>query len=197
MRRALETARALGGNLRHWLARHLLRLGRALDGRSPSSTALESTAGLVMAEPSQAAAPASFAPATREPLTVQQAVLSRDLSVLKREAADALAALGAAHALVSSARLGQLQQWRGAAGRGEVPEQALLALAADYQGWQNDQVRLFDALSLVLRMKVPPGKVLDLMDPGLHEQAQKHLDALSVEYQRRVLEQFPGPSQSA
>jgi hypothetical protein len=113
--------------------------------------------------------------------------------VLKREAADALAALGAAHALVTSSRLAQVQELRGRVESGELDGDALMALAADYQGWQNDQVRLFDALALVLRMKVPRGNVLDQVDPGLHDQARSHLESLSLEYQRRLLmDRFPG-----
>ena len=132
-------------------------------------------------------------PGLREPLSVESAVLSRDLSVLKREAADALAALGAAHALVTSARLAQVQEVRNRFDKGEVADDVVGALAGDYQGWQNDQVRLFDALALVLRMRVPQGNVLDQVDPGLHQQARSHLEALSLEYQRRLLiEQFPG-----
>jgi hypothetical protein len=132
-------------------------------------------------------------PGLREPLSVERAVLSRDLSVLKREAADALASLGAAHALVTSARLAQVQEVRNRFDKGEVADDVVVALAGDYQGWQNDQVRLFDALALVLRMRVPQGNVLDQVDPGLHQQALSHLEALSLEYQRRLLiEQFPG-----
>jgi hypothetical protein len=53
-------------------------------------------------------------------------------------------------------------------------------------------VRLFDALALILRMRVPKGNVLDQVDPGLHEQAKSHLESLSLEYQRRLLmDQFP------
>jgi hypothetical protein len=137
--------------------------------------------------------PQAACPGTREPLSVEEAVLDRDLTVLKREAADALAALGAAHALVTSSRLAQVQELRGRVESGELDADALMALAADYQGWQNDQVRLFDALALVLRMKVPRGNVLDQVDPGLHDQARSHLESLSLEYQRRLLmERFPG-----
>jgi hypothetical protein len=75
---------------------------------------------------------------------------------------------------------------------GQTSGKALMSLAADYQAWQNDQVRLFDAMALVLRMKVPQGNVLDQMDPSLHEQAISHLQALSLEYQRRLLiHRFP------
>ena len=119
-------------------------------------------------------------------------MLNRDMTVLKREAADSLAALGAAHALVASARLAQVQQLRPRVVEGQVPPEALMALAAEYQGWQSDQVRIFDALALVLRTRVPRGQVLDLVDPGLQDQARSHLEALSLEYQRRLLaQQFP------
>jgi len=131
--------------------------------------------------------PASLCPGLREPLSVEQAVLARDMTLLKREAADALAALGAAHALVTSARLAQVQHLRPQVEKGQIPEEALKALAADYQGWQNDQVRLFDALALVMRMQVPQGLVLEQVDPALQEQAKQHLASLSVEYQRRQL----------
>jgi hypothetical protein len=118
------------------------------------------------------------------------------MTVLKREAADSLAALGAAHALVASARLAQVQALRPLVVEGKAPGEALMALAAEYQGWQSDQVRIFDALALVMRTRVPEGLVLDHVDPGLHEQARAHLEALSVEYQRRLLsQQFP-PSAS-
>jgi hypothetical protein len=134
---------------------------------------------------------ALFSPASREPLTVEGAVLSRSMALLKREAADSLAALGAAHALVTSARLSQVQHLREQVERGAASADALAALAADYQGWQNDQVRLFDAMALVLRMSVPTGTTLELVDPQLHEQARAHLASLSTEYQRGLLlEQF-------
>ena len=131
---------------------------------------------------------AAFCPGQRQPLSVEEAVLARDMSLLKREAADALAALGAAHALVTSARLAQVQHLRPLVEKGEVPGDALRALAADYQGWQNDQVRLIDALALVMRMEVPQGRVLEQVDPALQEQARQHLSSLSVEYQRRQLQ---------
>lgn len=133
-------------------------------------------------------------PAQREPLSVERAVLQRDMTVLKREASDALAALGAAHALVTSARLAQVQDLRQRFESEEVSADAVLAMAGDYQGWQNDQVRLFDALALVQRMRVPDGFALDQMDAGLHAQARSHLQTLSVEYQRQLLdEQFHEP----
>jgi len=132
-------------------------------------------------------------PALREPLTMEQAVLQRDMSLLKREAADALAALGAAHAMVTSSRLAQMQGLRTQVRAGQQPDQALIALVTDYQGWQNDQVRLFDALALVLRMRVPEGTTLEQVDPALRDQARAHLEALSVEYQRGLLmQQFEG-----
>jgi hypothetical protein len=131
-------------------------------------------------------------PALREPLSVEKAVLSRDMTLLKREVADSLAALAAAHAVVTSARLAQMQALRSEVEAGQAQGDALMALAADYQGWQSDQVRLFDALALVLRMKVPLGNVLEQVDPRLHEQARSHLEALSLEYQRGLLmQQFP------
>jgi len=132
-----------------------------------------------------------LSPASRDPLSVEAAVLSRSMALLKREAADSLAALGAAHALVTSARLSQVQHLREQVERGAAPAEALVALAADYQGWQNDQVRLFDAMALVLRMGVPAATTLELIDPQLHEQARAHLASLSAEYQRGLLlEQF-------
>ena len=142
---------------------------------------------------SDAAGASAGFPALREPLTMEQAVLQRDMSLLKREAADALAALGAAHAMVTSSRLAQIQGLRHQARVGQIPDQALIALVTDYQGWQNDQVRLFDALAMVLRMRVPEGSTLEQVDPVLREQARAHLEALSVEYQRGLLmQQFDG-----
>jgi hypothetical protein len=124
---------------------------------------------------------------------MEQAVLQRDMSLLKREAADALAALGAAHAMVTSSRLAQIQGLRHQVRVGQLPDQALIALVTDYQGWQNDQVRLFDALAMVLRMRVPEGSTLEQVDPVLRDQARAHLEALSVEYQRGLLmQQFDG-----
>jgi len=144
------------------------------------------------AEPRSSVPPAAlFSPASREPLSVEAAVLSRSMALLKREAADSLAALGAAHALVTSARLSQVQHLREQVERGAAAGDSLAALAADYQGWQNDQVRLFDAMALVLRMSVPSGTTIELIDPQLHEQARAHLASLSAEYQRGLLlEQF-------
>lgn len=188
--------------LRRWLAESLIRLGQRLSPLAeppppapplpisfiPSPPHPAATDG----PPAAAPAPAMlFSPASREPLTVEAAVLSRSMTLLKREAADSLAALGAAHALVTSARLSQVQQVREQVERGDAPVEALGAIAADYQGWQNDQVRLFDAMALVLRMAVPGSTALELVDPQLHEQARAHLASLSTEYQRGLLmEQF-------
>jgi hypothetical protein len=136
-------------------------------------------------------APSAQLPGVRPPLSIERAVRSRDLTVLKREACDALAALGAAHAVVTSARLAQIQSLRGEVDRGEASEDDLVDLAGDYQAWQNDQVRLFDALALVLGMAVPLGRAFDQIDEGMTEAAQAHLSALAAEYQRRLLsEQF-------
>jgi hypothetical protein len=134
---------------------------------------------------------AVFSPASREPLSVEEAVLGRSMALLKREAADSIAALGAAHALVTSARLAQVQHLRELVERGEENAELLTTLAADYQGWQNDQVRLFDAMALVLRMGVPMVTALEVIEPQLHDQARAHLASLSAEYQRGLLmEQF-------
>lgn len=157
-------------------------------------------AGLPLAHPVAPGGlpPIVFAsPANREPLSVEQAVLGRTMALLKREASDSLAALGAAHALITSARLSQVQHLREQVERGTVPLEALGALAADYQGWQNDQVRLFDALGLVLRMAVPGGMALEQINPHLHEQARAHLASLSAEYQRGLLNDQFRPSPSA
>jgi hypothetical protein len=106
----------------------------------------------------------------RKPLTVEQAVRARDLTVLRREAADALAALAAAHALVASARFTQLQELRQEGDAKQVSADDLATLAADYLGWQSDQVRLFDTLSLVLSMRVPPAP-----GAGLPTARQRHI----------------------
>ena len=136
-------------------------------------------------------AAAAKLPGVRAPLSIERAVRSRDLTVLKREACDALAALGAAHAVVTSARLAQIQSLRSEVDRGEASEDDLVDLAGDYQAWQNDQVRLFDALALVLGMGVPDGRAFDQIDTGMKQAAQAHLAALAAEYQRRLLsEQF-------
>ena len=137
-------------------------------------------------------------PGVRKPLSVEQAVRGRDLTVLRREAADALAALGAAHALVASARFTQLQELRQEAERkNDVSGEDLATLAADYLGWQSDQVRLFDALSMVLAMRVPPAPALELIDPAVREAAQAHLASLTVEYQRRLLDHQFGSETAA
>ncbi len=119
----------------------------------------------------------------------------RSLVLLQREAADALAALAGAHALVSSARFSQLQELRQQVTSGVMPQDTLNALAADYQGWHSDQVRLFDALALVLRMRIPKGKALDQVGANLQEQCLQHLASLSADYQRGLLErQLQQPS---
>ena len=128
-------------------------------------------------------------PATRAPLSVEEAVLERSMALLRRETADSLAALAAAHALVSSARFSQLQDVRQQVARGQLGEEVLATVAADYQGWQGDQVRLFDALQLILGMRIPKGKALDQVGQPLEEQARKHLTNLSTEYQRGLLSQ--------
>ena len=181
--------------IRQWLARRLRAVAAAL-WQEPSPPPLASSSPALAPSPVRPTAPpvdrvAALCPGVREPLSVQAAVLSRDMTVLKREAADSLAALGAAHALISSARLAQVQELRPRVIEGQASGEALMALAAEYQGWQGDQVRIFDALALVMRMGVPKGLVLDQLDPGLQEQARSHLEALSWEYQRRLLaEQF-------
>ena len=181
--------------IRQWLARRLRAVAAALWQEPPPPPPASSRSALAPA-PVRPTAPAvdrtaALCPGVREPLSVQAAVLSRDMTVLKREAADSLAALGAAHALISSARLAQVQELRPRVIEGQASGEALMALAAEYQGWQGDQVRIFDALALVMRMGVPKGLVLDQLDPGLQEQARSHLEALSLEYQRRLLaEQF-------
>ena len=136
-------------------------------------------------------AAATKLPGVRAPLSIERAVRSRDLTVLKREACDALAALGAAHAVVTSARMAQMQSLRSEVDRGDANEDDLVDLAGDYQAWQNDQVRLFDALALVLGMAVPDGRAFDQIDAEMEEAARAHLSALAAEYQRRLLsEQF-------
>ena len=130
-------------------------------------------------------------PGVRPPLSIEEAVRERDLAVLKREASDSLAALAAAHAVVTSARLAQLHNLRQAVEHGELDEQEMVDFAGDYQAWQNDQVRLFDALALVLGMAVPEGCAFEQIDDDLLEAAEAHLTALGAEYQRRLLsEQF-------
>jgi hypothetical protein len=195
--------------LRGWLSRTLITWGTHLAGPPPNITPtppprrrgspttaaspLPASAATGAPPPRAAQHPplALFSPSSREPLSVEDAVLSRSMVLLKREASDSLAALGAAHALVTSARLSQVQHLRERVDRGDEKPEALAAMAADYQGWQNDQVRLFDAMALVLRMSVPSATTLELVDPQLHEQARAHLASLSAEYQRGLLlEQF-------
>jgi len=198
--------------LRSWLGQSLVRIGQRLSASVDSPPVLPPVQVSFAPPPPHPPLPAAvdgppapsgvsgrtpmpsaalFTPASREPLTVEAAVLSRSMALLKREASDSLAALGAAHALVTSARLSQVQHLRDQVERGAASVDALGALAADYQGWQNDQVRLFDAMALVLRMAVPNGTALELIDPQLHEQARAHLASLSAEYQRGLLmEQF-------
>ncbi len=177
--------------IRQWAAGRLRAAAAAL-WEEPALPAATSVSTLATPPRTMAVDPTtSLCPGVREPLSVEAAVLNRDMTVLKREAADSLAALGAAHALVTSSRLAQVQELRPRVIEGQVPGDALMALAAEYQGWQSDQVRIFDALALVMRTRVPKGLVLDQVDPGLQEQARSHLEALSLEYQRRLLaEQF-------
>jgi hypothetical protein len=132
--------------------------------------------------------PEDQCPASRPPLSLEQAVRQRSLRLLQREAADALAALAGAHALVSSARFSQLQELRQQVAAGAMPQDMLNTLAADYQGWHSDQVRLFDALALVLRMRIPRGKALDQVGETLQQQCLEHLASLSADYQRGLLE---------
>ena len=182
------------------LAETLIRWGSALQAsRARSASGSAAPPDVVSAEPPGEQPPAdhreqaasSKLPGVRAPLSIERAVRSRDLTVLKREACDALAALGAAHALVTSARMAQLQTLRSEVDRGEASEDDLVDLSGDYQAWQNDQVRLFDALALVLGMAVPDGRAFDQIDAGLEPAARVHLSALAAEYQRRLLsEQF-------
>ncbi len=195
----------IGGSERQgWrsrLGQLLCRWGKVLDPRAEPVPLPPSTLPPPRPPNSQLASPAAAArrlPGVRKPLSVEQAVRGRDLTVLRREAADALAALGAAHALVASARFTQLQELRQEAERkSELSEEDLATLAADYLGWQSDQVRLFDALSMVLSMRVPPAPALDLIDPAVREAAQAHLASLTVEYQRRLLDHQFGSEAAA
>jgi hypothetical protein len=178
------------------LADTLIRWGSALQPAralpppplvAPSASAAATDAsGQPTADHHQQAS-ATKLPGVRAPLSIERAVRSRDLTVLKREACDALAALGAAHAVVTSARLAQIQSLRAEVDRGEASEDDLVDLAGDYQAWQNDQVRLFDALALVLGMAVPDGRAFDQIESGMAEAARAHLSALAAEYQRRLL----------
>jgi|694.fasta_scaffold96381_4 hypothetical protein len=198
--------------LRQWLAGQLIAWGTALRGRAhqpvPAGGAADSAARLTKRAPESVALASreaaaeppmlAFCPGLREPLSVEDAVLRRDLTLLKREAADALAALGSAHALVASARLAEVQSLRERLREGEDASERLMAMAGDYQGWQADQVRLFDALALVMRMRVPTGKTFEQVDPGLHAEARRHLESLTVEYQRMLLgEQIGGSSEES
>lgn len=184
--------------LRRWLADRLIAWAAAMEPSAPAPPATSRPAQpkLLAARASLGESPLlASCPGLREPLSVEEAVLRRDLSLLKREASDALAALGSAHALVASARLAEVQSLRERLRDGEEGGDRLMALAGDYQGWQADQVRLFDALALVLRMRVPAGRTLEHVDPGLHGEARRHLESLSLEYQRMLLsEQMGGTS---
>lgn len=182
--------------LRRWLAQRLRGwAGAVAPAAKPAPERRPTGPATATATTSSALLPPLAAcPATREPLSVEQAVLERSLSVLRREAADALAALGSAHALVSSARFSQLQEVRQRVAEGQLPHEALQTMAADYQGWQSDQVRLFDALALVLRMRIPKGMTLEQVGEDLEEQARHHLTSLAVEYQRGLLAQQFRPS---
>ena len=172
---------------RRRLADTLIRWGSALQPPRPLPPP-----PLAPLEPDQQQQAASTKlPGVRPPLSVEPAARRRDLTVLKREACDALAALGAAHAVVTSARLAQLQSLRSSMESGEATEDDLADLGSDYQAWQNDQVRLFDALALVMGMAVPEGRTFDLIDGDMAVAARAHLEALAAEYQRRLLtEQF-------
>ncbi|MEB3199494.1 MAG: hypothetical protein VKK62_03055 [Synechococcaceae cyanobacterium] len=165
--------------------------GPATPDRSPLAAAASPPGASVKGGPPPGSLAGGSDPALtaaqREPISVERAVLQHDMRVLRREAADALAALGAAHALVSSSRLAQVQDLRQQLSQGRGSDETLLALAADYQAWINDQVRLFDALALVMRLQVPSGAVLEQVDPALESQARHHLTSLSLEYERQQL----------
>lgn len=191
-------ARIAGPHLRLWrqrLAARLSRWGRALD---PSQTASQepSVPLLPHSQLSSPAAPRGQRPGVHLPLSLEQAVRRRNLPVLRREAADALAALGAAHALVASARFTELQERRQETGE-KVADDELAAMASDYLGWQSDQVRLFDALDMVLSMRVPAGSTLTMINPLLRPAAEQHLASLAIEYQRRLLNQQFGSEAAA
>ena len=111
----------LATNVRQWLARRLRAAAAAMwQEPAPPPLAVSSPPPPLAPAPVRPPAPpappvdrvAALCPGVREPLSVENAVLSRDMTVLKREAADSLAALGAAHALISSARLAQVQELR-------------------------------------------------------------------------------------
>jgi hypothetical protein len=191
--------RIAGPHLQRWrqrLAARLSRWGRALD---PSQTKPEQPPAPLppRSQLSSPTEPRGQLPGVRLPLSMEQAVRRRNLPVLRREAADALAALGAAHALVASARFTELQERRQGADIGEAEEEELATMAADYLGWQSDQVRVFDALGMVLGMRVPSGSTLSLIDPLLRPAAEQHLASLAVEYQRRLLDQQFGSESAA
>ena len=211
---AKQQSQANRSLLRHWrvrLGRRLLRWGEALAPSPPPPTLASPlpVAPVARAVPElnrpraarspllAPSAPTRQLPGMREPLSVEQAVRGRDRPVLRREAADALAALGAAHALVASARFTQLQDLRQQVERSQATEEDLATMAADYLGWQGDQVRLFDALSMILAMRVPPARALDLIDPSVRGAAQAHLGSLTVEYQRRLLDHQLGGETAA
>ena len=186
---------------RRWRARLARQLSRWSEALAPAAAVLPPASLLPPRPPrSQLLSPRAATrrlPGVREPLSVEQAVRSRDLTVLRREAADALAALGAAHALVASARFTQLQDLRHEVERGQASEADLATVAADYLGWQSDQVRLFDALTMLLTMRVPPAVALELIDPAVREAAEAHLATLTVDYQRRLLDHQFGGSETA
>mgnify|MGYP003339780371 FL=1 len=188
----LEPSKGIGMARRQWrtrLADTLIRWGAALKP-APPFVPPPTVLSPQLPDARQQAATSQL-PGVREPLSIEEAVRERDLAVLKREASDALAALAAAHAVVTSARLAQLHNLRQAVERGELEEQEMVDFAGDYQAWQNDQVRLFDALALVLGMAVPDGRAFDQIETGMAEAARAHLSALAAEYQRRLLsEQF-------
>ena len=188
--------------LRARLAEALIRWGAALQrDRAPESLPALPP-GPVAADPAGAdrrqQAQSAKLPGVRAPLSIEKAVLNRDLAVLKREASDALAALGAAHAVVTSARLAQIQTLRSEVDQGEAPEDDLVDLAGDYQARQTDPVRLFDPLALVPGMPVPEGRAFDQIEESMGDAARAHLSALAAEYQRRLLtEQFEGGEKEA
>ena len=191
--------RITAAELRRWrrrLAERLNRWSRALD---PAVATVAKAAQTPRRPLAPATAARAQLPGVRLPLSMEQAVRRRNLPVLRREAADALAAFGAAHALVASSRFTQLQDRRQEARGEETDGEELASLAADYLGWQGDQVRLFDALGMVLAMRVPYGSTLEQIDPALRPAAEEHLASLTVEYQRRLLvQQFgnePAPTE--
>ncbi|QEY31289.1 hypothetical protein EVJ50_02535 [Synechococcus sp. RSCCF101] len=189
-RRSTTARLSLWRRVRRRLSGLLLHLAERLDVRLPASGPAPRSLPSPKLVATAAELEATACPALRPPLSAEDAVLGRDLSVLRREAADALAAFGAAHALISSARLAQLQavqnQIERQRGEGGPPEE-LVHAARDYQGWQSDQVRLFDALNLVIQMRIPAGRALEQVPDELQSQARQHLQSLSTEYQRGLL----------